>query len=226
MKEIFASPLFGIVLCILAFEAGIWINKKLKTPIANPLLIAILLVIAVLKLFGISVSDFNKGGNVISMFLAPATAALALQIYRQLDTLKKALVPVLLGSAVGSLASMGSIYLMCRFFNLDQQLTASMLPKSVTTPIAMEIAAQNGGVVPVTVAAVVITGILGAVFAPFMIKVLRIQNPVASGVAIGTCSHALGTTKALELGEVEGAMSSIAIGTSGFMTVLFSLFIS
>lgn len=226
MKEIFASPLFGIVLCILAFEAGIWINKKLKTPIANPLLIAILLVIAVLKLFGIPVSDFNKGGNVISMFLAPATAALALQIYRQLDTLKKALVPVLLGSAVGSLASMGSIYLMCRFFNLDQQLTASMLPKSVTTPIAMEIAAQNGGVVPVTVAAVVITGILGAVFAPFMIKVLRIQNPVASGVAIGACSHALGTTKALELGEVEGAMSSIAIGTSGFMTVLFSLFIS
>lgn len=226
MKEIFASPLFGIVLCILAFEAGIWINKKLKTPIANPLLIAILLVIAVLKLFGIPVSDFNKGGNVISMFLAPATAALALQIYRQLDTLKKALVPVLLGSAVGSLASMGSIYLMCRFFNLDQQLTASMLPKSVTTPIAMEIAAQNGGVVPVTVAAVVITGILGAIFAPFMIKVLRIQNPVASGVAIGTCSHALGTTKALELGEVEGAMSSIAIGTSGFMTVLFSLFIS
>lgn len=226
MKELTSSPLFGIVLCILAFEAGLWLNRKLKTPVANPLLIAILLVIAVLKLFRIPLADFNRGGDVISLFLAPATAVLALQIYRQIDTLKKTLLPVLIGSAAGSLASMGSVYLTCRLFHLDEQLTASMLPKSVTTPIAMEISRQGGGIVPVTVAAVVVTGILGAIFAPLFIKLFRVSDPVAAGVAIGVSSHALGTTKALELGEVEGAMSGIAIGTAGLMTVLFSMLIS
>ena len=226
MKEAFANPLFGVTLCILAYEIGVFLNRKLKTPLANPLLIGIVLCILVLKLFGIPLEDFNQGGDIVALFLAPATASLAVSIYSQYDLLKKNLLPILAGSAVGSLCSMGSVFLMCKLFRLDEKLTVAMLPKSVTTPIAMELSEQSGGIVPVTIAAVVITGILGAMLAPTLIKLFRVNNSIAAGVAIGTCSHALGTTKAIEIGEVEGAMSGIAIGTAGLMTVLFSMVIA
>lgn len=225
MKEVFSSPFFGIVLCILAYELGVWCNRKLKSPLANPLLIAIALVIGVLKLFQIPLQAFNQGGDIISLFLAPATASLALSIYSQYDKLKANLLPILIGCGAGSAVSMASVYGMCRLFRLDEKLTISMLPKSVTTPIAMELTSQSGGIVPVTVAAVVVTGIIGAMLVPTLIKLFHIRSRVAAGVAIGTSSHALGTTKAVELGEVEGAMSGIAIGVAGLMTVLFSLLI-
>lgn len=226
MKEAFSNPLFGVTLCILAYEIGVFLSRKLKTPLANPLLIGIVLCILVLKLFGIPLEDFNQGGDIVALFLAPATASLAVSIYSQYDLLKKNLLPILAGSAVGSLCSMGSVFLMCKLFRLDEKLTVAMLPKSVTTPIAMELSEQSGGIVPVTIAAVVITGILGAMLAPTLIKLFRVNNSIAAGVAIGTCSHALGTTKAIEIGEVEGAMSGIAIGTAGLMTVLFSMVIA
>ena len=142
-----------------------------------------------------------------------------------IDLLKKNLFPILAGSAAGSAASMGSVWLLCRLFKLDEKVTVSLLPKSVTTPIAMGVSEQLGGIVSITVAAVVFTGILGAILAPLFIKLFRIKDPVAAGLAIGACSHAVGTSKALELGEAEGAMSSIAIGVCGLMTVLFSLFL-
>ena len=226
MNELYSSPLFGIVLCILAYETGVWLHKKLKTPLINPLLIAILLVVGVLLLLDIPLEDFNQGGDIISLFLAPATASLALSIYSQFSVLKKNWLPVIAGTAVGSAVSMGSVLLLCRAFHLDEKLTAAMLPKSVTTPIAMEISKAHGGLVPVTVAAVVVTGILGAMLAPSLIKLFRVKNPVEAGLAIGTSSHALGTTKAVELGEVQGAMSGIAIGTAGLVTVLFSMLVS
>lgn len=220
-----ASPFFGIVLSILTFEIGVWIQKKLKAPVANPLLIAIALIIAVLNAFHISFDDFNAGGQVISLFLAPATAVLALSVYSQLDVLKKHFFPIFAGCLAGSAASMGSAVLLCKAFGLDKALTVSMMPKSVTTPIAMGISEKHGGIVSVTVAAVVITGVLGAVFAPALIKLFRVRDPIAAGVAIGTSSHAVGTTKALELGEIEGAMSSIAIGVAGIITSILSLFV-
>lgn len=227
MKHILTtSPLFGICLSIFTYEIGVWINKKLKTPVANPLMIAIALVIAVLQVFRIPLESYEAGGDIISMFLAPATAALAISIYGQLDTLKRNWLPILAGTAVGSAVSMTSVYLMCRAFSLDEKLTASLLPKSVTTPIAMGIAEQNGGLVPVTVAAVIFTGILGAILAPVLIRVFRVRDPIAAGLAIGTSSHAVGTSKALELGETEGAMSGIAICMAGIVTVLYSLLLT
>lgn len=226
MQEILKSPLFGIVLSIFAYEAGVWINRKTRCAAANPLLIAILLVIGVLVLFDIPLESYQAGGDIISLFLAPATASLAISIYSQLPLLRKNLLPVLLGCTAGSIASMGSVYLLCRAFRLDDAITASLLPKSVTTPIAIEIAAQHGGIVPITVAMVVLTGILGAVAAPLLIRLFRVKSPVEAGLAIGACSHAVGTSKALELGEAEGAMSSIAIGVSGLLTVVFSTLIS
>lgn len=225
-NDLTSLPLFGVILCLGTYLLGHWVSRKVKSPLANPLVIAVALTIAVLQLFHIPLESFKNGGDFIAMFLPPATAALALSIYRQYPVLKANLWPVLLGSAVGSAVSIGRVVALCRLFRLEEQITASLLAKSVTTAIAIEITRQQGGIVPVTVAAVVFTGILGAVFAPALIKLFRVKDPVAAGLAIGTASHALGTTKALELGEVEGAMSSIAIGVAGIMTVVFAMAVS
>ncbi len=225
LAQVYASPFFSITLSIVAYVIGHIIYNKLKTPIANPLLIAIVLVVATLQVLDIPYEVYSEGGSFISLFLAPATTALAVTIYSQIEILKKNIIPVIVGSAMGSLASMACIYLLCQLFGLDNTLTASLLPKSVTTPIAMGVSTSLGGVVPVTVAAVVLTGIMGSVFAPLMIKIFRVKNPVAIGLGIGACSHAVGTSKAIQIGELEGAMSGVAIGVCGLMTVVFAMFI-
>lgn len=225
MDFICTSPLFGIVLSILTFEIGLYINKKLKSPIFNPLLISIALIILFLCIFNIPLENFNVGGNMISLFLAPATSVLAISIYNQIDMLKKNFLPIVSGAFVGSLVSMGSVFLLSKAFGLDKALAASLIPKSVTTPIAIEISSQLNGIVPVTVAAVIITGILGSILSPVLIKIFKVKDPMAAGIAIGTCSHAVGTSKAIELGEIEGSMSGVAICIAGIMTVIISLFL-
>ena len=222
MSAVTQSVYFGLVISFAAYAAGVFIQQKVSSPIANPLLISAILIILFLELTGISYDDYNIGASYITMMLTPATAVLALQIYRELETLRRNFLPVLIGCAAGSFASMASVYIMCRAFGLDDVMLYTMLPKSVTTPIAMAVAEQLGGNASLTAAAVCITGILGAVLAPFLVRIFRVRYPVAAGVAIGTSSHALGTTRALEMGEVQGAMSGIAIGVSGLITVLFS----
>ena len=224
-NTITALPIFGAGLTVLTYEVGVWTNQKLKTPLANPLLIADILIIAILLIFHIPYENYAEGGKVIELFLAPATAVLAVKIYDEIKLLKENWLPVLLGAAVGSAVSMGCVYAMCRLFLLEDTILRSLLPKSVTTAIAVPISTQNGGVAAITVAALMITGILGAVLAPAFIKLFRVNNPIAAGVAIGTSSHALGTTKALEIGDIEGAMSGIAIGVAGLVTVIYSLFL-
>ena len=159
------------------------------------------------------------------MFLAPATACLAVGIYSKLAVLKKYWLPILVGAVAGSASSMLSVYALCRLLGLGEQLTVSLIPKSVTTPIAVGIVESAGGLTPITVVAVIVTGILGAILAPTMIRLFRISDSVAAGLAIGACSHAVGTSKAVELGEVEGAMSGLAIGVCGVVTVVLSLFL-
>ena len=225
MSQFTDSYLFGIVLSIAAFMLGLFINRKTKLPRFNPLLIAGTLIVLVLLSFGIPIDHYRKGAQFISVFLAPATAALAVSIYNQRKILGKFFAPVVIGCFAGSVASMMSAYLLCKAFGLEDALVATMLPKSVTTPIAMGICESLGGIVPVTVAAVILTGIVGAMTAPLMVKLFHVKDPIAQGVAIGTCSHAIGTTKAMEMGELQGAMSSIAIGVAGLITVLLSLFL-
>ena len=217
MSAVTQSVYFGLVISFAAYAAGVFIQQKVSSPIANPLLISAILIILFLELTGISYDDYNIGASYITMMLTPATAVLALQIYRELETLRRNFLPVLIGCAAGSFASMASVYIMCRAFGLDDVMLYTMLPKSVTTPIAMAVAEQLGGNASLTAAAVCITGILGAVLAPFLVRIFRVRYPVAAGVAIGTSS--------LEMGEVQGAMSGIAIGVSGLITVLFSGFI-
>ena len=223
MKELCSSPFFGIALSILAFWIGVKIQARTKSVLCNPLLIAIVLIVLLLSLLKIRYESYNEGGAVINMFLAPATACLAVSIYTRIRLLKEYWLPILAGCTAGSLASMGSVFLLCRLFGLDSSMTASLLPKSVTTPIAAEVCRTRGGIVPVTVIAVIFTGILGSILAPFLIRVFHAENPVTAGLSIGACSHAVGTSKALELGETEGAMSGLAIGICGIITVLVSL---
>lgn len=225
MTEILESPLFGIALTVFAFQIGVFLNKKTKSTLVNPLLVAIALIIIVLNVCHIPYETYNHGGTIISMFVAPATTVLGYSIYKQIVVLKKYFLPILAGCLVGSFTSILSVYFLCKAFHLDQTLFASLLPKSVTTAIAIEISEQLGGVGAITVAIVVLTGILGAVLGPILIKIFRIDHEVAQGVAFGTSSHALGTTKAIELGEQQGAMSGIAIGVAGLITVLIALFL-
>jgi predicted murein hydrolase (TIGR00659 family) len=225
MNEVFSSPFFGITLSILAYELGILIERKTKLAFANPLLIAIILCVAVIELAHIPLESYNVGGNLISVFLGPATAVIAISIYSQFSKLKKYFLPIFLGTLVGSLVSVGSAYLLCRVFGLDDVLTRSMMVKSVSTPFAVAISKSIGGLPAVSVAAVVLTGILGAVFAPLLIRLFGIKNPIEAGVAIGTSSHAVGTSKAIVIGETEGAMSGIALALAGILTVIITLFV-
>ena len=225
MAEVTASPFFGIAISILAFAIGIWVQKKTGLIICNPLIIAIVLVSGVLLIFKIPYEHYNEGGSIINMFLAPATSCLAVSIYTRVELLKKNWLPILVGCTAGSLTSMGSVLLLCRLFGLDETMTVSLLPKSVSTPIAVSISESHGGLVPITVVAVIITGILGSILAPWLIRIFRVKDSVAAGLAIGACSHAMGTSKAVELGETEGAMSGLSIGICGIVTVIFSLFL-
>lgn len=220
MHDALSSPVFYLALTLLAFSVGQWVNQKTGSPIANPLLIGCILVGAYLILFDVPLDEYNKGGGFLTLCLTPATISLAIPIYRQFEVLKNNLFPILAGTFVGSLASIGGVYLFGRLFGLDGQIIRSLLPKSVTTPIGVALSESLGGLTAVTSLAIVITGIAGAVFLPTALKLLGIKHPVVTGIAIGTASHAVGTSRALELGEIEGAMSGLAIGIAGLLTAI------
>ena len=221
--DIFTNNMFfGLFISLIAFEIGLLIYRKTKLPIFNPLLIAIIIIIGFLKLFGIDFDTYNKSGQFINMFLGPATIVLAVPLYKQFELLKKNFLPILIGITIGSLVSILSVISISIFLNLDNLITISLLSKSVTTPIGIEITNQLGGLAPITVLAIILSGIVGAIVAPTVCKVFKITNPVAIGVGIGTASHAVGTSKAFEIGETEGAMSSLSIGIAGVITVFLA----
>lgn len=223
MSDWTASPYFGVSLTILAYWAGVKLQKKTGSALCNNMLVTVALIIAVLLIFHIPYEDYDAGGSIINLMLGPATACMALNIYRKRELLKANILPVLAGCLAGVVTSVGSVWALCHLFGLDQAMTASLLPKSVTTPIAAAVAEGHGGIVSITVAAVVFTGVLGNLLAPLLIRVFRVKDPLAAGLGIGACSHAIGTAKAMELGETEGAMSSLAIGVCGLMTALLAL---
>lgn len=219
------SPFLGLALSAAAWCAGCWLQKKTGLLLCNPLLIAAALIIAVLSLFQIPYQAYALGGDFIKLMLGPVTAVLALNIYNQREILKKNFLPILVGCLAGSLTSTGSVLLLCRLFRVEEAFAASLLPKSVTTAIAIGVAESKGGIGGVAAAAVILTGLIGAVLAPLFAKVFRISDPAAEGLAIGASSHALGTTRAMEIGAVQGAMSSIAICVCGIMTSILALFL-
>ena len=214
------SVFFGAVLSFLAYEIGLLLKKRFKLAVLNPLLIGIICVMGALAVLRIDYDQYNEGAQYISYLLTPATVCLAVPLYEQLTLLKENLKAVAAGIFSGTLASLGSVYLLSRLFGLNHEQYVTLLPKSITTAIGMGVSQELGGIVTITVAVIIITGILGNVIAEGVCKVFRIQEPIAKGLALGTASHAIGTAKAMEMGPVEGAMSSLAIAVAGLLTVI------
>ena len=225
IDTVLSSPFFALALTCLAWTVGVWLQKKTGMILCNPVIVSTVLIILVLVLLRIPYSTYSTGSSYISMMLGPVTAVLALNIYNQRRLLGKYFIPVVVGCLAGSLTSVGSILLLCKLLSVDSAITASLLPKSVTTAIALAVSGNRGGIAGVTMAAVLISGSMGAIFAPLFANVFRIKDPVAEGIAIGACSHAIGTSKALEIGQLQGGMSSIAICICGIITSILVLFI-
>ena len=220
MYNVFDTEIFGVILTILFFNIGIYIQKKTNKPIFNPLLIAILGIILFLSITKIPYESYKLGGDRINFFLGPVTIVLAVPLYKQFDLFKKYLLEILIGISCGVVVSFISVKLIGHFTNADVDIINSLIPKSITTPMGISLTKTLNGVEAITVVSIILTGILGAIISPIVFKIGKINNPVAKGIALGTSAHALGTTKALEMGEVEGAMSGLSIGSSGIITVI------
>ncbi len=214
------SVFFGVILSLAAYFVGTWIKKKLKFALFNPLLIAIVVVIIFLVVFHIDYEVYEKGAQYISYLLTPATVSLAIPLYRQFELLKKNLAAVLAGIASGVVASLGCVTVLALLFRFTRSEWITFLPKSVTTAIGIGISEELGGYVSITAAAIILTGVFGNICAEWILKLFQITDPVAKGIAIGSASHAIGTSRAMEIGEVEGAMSSLSIVVSGVLTVI------
>ena len=211
---------FGVFLCLGAYFLAVRINRRWKSPLTNPLLLAAACVIAVLVLCRVDYTVFRDSAGPLSYLLTPATVSLAIPLYRQLEQLRRHARAIVLGVLSGVLTSGLSILAMSALFGLSHAHYVTLLPKSVTTAIGMSLSSELGGAAAITVTAIVVTGILGNCMAVFLCRLFRITEPVARGIAIGTASHALGTSKAIELGEGEGALSGLSIAMAGLMTVV------
>ena len=216
------SVFFGVVLSIASYMLGTYLKKKFKLAILNPLLVSVVVIIGFLLLFNIDYDKYNEGAQYLSYLLTPVTVCLAIPLYQQFELLKKNIKAVILGITSGVLTSLTCIFVMSLMFRLNHQEYVTILPKSITTAIGLGVSEELGGYVNITCAVIMVTGILGNVIAEFVCKIFRINEPVAKGIAIGTASHAIGTTKAMEMGEAEGAMSSLSIAVAGLLTVVFA----
>ena len=223
MDKFFVETMyFGIVLSLLAYWISVQIRKKFPYPLFNPLLMSAILSIAVLSLFHIDFDTYNKGAQMITFLLTPSTVCLAVPLYKQSQILMKHLDAILLSLLSGCLAGMLSIIVLCLLLNTSHILLFSLLPKSITTAIAIGISELIGGNSTITVGMVIITGIFGAMIAKTICHIFKINHPVAIGLALGNSAHAIGTAKAIEFGEIEGAMSSLSIVIAGIFTVVFA----
>lgn len=219
-----SSATFGVVISLLGFLCGLAMKKRFKLAVFNPLLIAILLVIAILKLCRIDYSSYNASAKYLSYLLTPATVCLAVPLYAQMEKLRKNLPAILCSLIMGVLTSLVSVLALSAIFRLSHQEYVTLLPKSITSAIGMGVSEELGGYPSITVAVIILSGILGNAAGDFICRMFRITEPIAKGLCMGAASHAIGTARAMEWGEVEGAMSSLAIVISGLLTVIGASF--
>ena len=221
MNEFLAESLFfGMAVSLIGYGIGLLLKKRFRLAILNPLLISIVFVILVLQVFGIDYETYNESGKYLSYLLTPATVCLAIPLYQQISLLRKNLLAVVLGIVSGVLASLGSVLALAAAFGLTHEQYVTLLPKSITTAIGLGVSEELGGITTITVAVIIVTGVLGNVIGELVCRLFRIHEPIAVGLALGTSAHAIGTAKAMELGEVEGAMSSLSIAVAGLLTVI------
>ena len=217
------SIFFGVFISIVTYEIGALIKRKWNVAIFNPLLISIALIIIFLVLFDVDYDTYEFGAKYLSYFLTPATVALAVPLYEQIEPLKHNWKAIIVGIFSGALTSALCVLILSIVMGLDHKQYVTLLPKSITTAIGMGLSEELGGIVTITVAVIVVTGVIGNMFAEQICKIFHIVDPVAKGIAIGSSSHAMGTSKAMEMGEIEGAMSSLSIAVSGLLTVVVSI---
>lgn len=214
------SSFFYVSLTLAAFGIGSICQKKGKLAIFNPLLIATVLVILVLQLLGLPNEAYQAGCQILNWLITPATICLSISFYQQFQSLKKELGAICVGVLAGTICSLCSVYLLCLAFSLDQTMTVSLLPKSVTTAIGAALSQELGGIAAITTAVIVLTGVLGNILGPVLCKVLKLTDPVAQGVALGTASHVIGTTRALQMSQLAGAVSSFSLTFAGLVTAI------
>jgi predicted murein hydrolase (TIGR00659 family) len=216
------SSYAGVTISLIAYMIGLFLKKKFKIGLFNPLLLSIVITIIVLLATKIDYDTYNASAKYLSWLLTPATVCLAVPLYEQLKLLKQNWKAVILGILSGVLTSMATIFILAKIMGLNHAEYVTLLPKSITTAIGMGVSEELGGYVTITVAVIVMTGVLGNIFAELICRVFRINEPIARGLAIGTAAHAIGTSKAMEMGEIEGAMSSLSIAVAGILTVIFA----
>ncbi len=214
------SVYFGVTISLGGYALGLMLKKRWKCGICNPLLISVIVTIIAILLLGVDYESYNQSAQYLSYLLTPATVCLAIPLYQQIVLLKKNMMAILLGITAGVLSSLGSVLALAFVFGLEHEYYVTLLPKSITTAIGMGVSEELGGIVTITVAVILITGIFGNVMGETICKLFHIYEPIAVGLAFGTSSHAVGTAKALELGEIEGAMSSLSIAVAGILTVI------
>lgn len=213
------SVFFGAFISLFAYEAGLLIRKKLKKAVFNPLLLAIVIVMVILICFRIDYETYNQGAKYISYLLTPATVCLAIPLYQQMELLKRNWKAILTGIFAGILTTMITVLGFSVLFRLSHSEYVTLLPKSITTAIGMGVSEEMGGNVTITVAVIIVTGVLGNMIADLVYKIFKVREPIAKGIGLGSSAHAIGTAKAIEMGEIEGAMSSLAIAVAGLLTV-------
>lgn len=219
IKDIFIA-LFFIALTIFCFMLSNKINKKFKSAVLNPILISGILIMLFLSIFKIPYSTYNKGGKILVSALGPIVVVLAIPLYRNRNEIMKNFIPIIGGATASIITSVVTVVALCKLFNIDETILLSLLSKSITTPMAVESTKLLGGNEAVTIAAVVITGLIGSVAAPYVMKLGKIKSNIAKGIGIGSSSHALGTAKAVEMNEEIGAASGLAIGVTGLLTII------
>lgn len=225
MNNILTSPLYYITLTLLIYLGVSYIYKKTKFALFNPLLLTAILIICYLLITNNSSDDYNSALSFITAFLSPLTVCLAIPVFNRINIIKQYKLPIIVGTIVGSTTSVFSSILLGKVFGLTDEIIRSILAKSVTTPIAIEICNRLGGIEAITITVVILTGIFGAMFGPLILKILNIKRSPAVGMSLGGTSHAVGTSKAVEISARAGAIASVAIVTSGILTVIISLFL-
>lgn len=218
------SAYAGVTVSILSYFLGTYLKKKFKFGFINPLLLSIVFTIIVLLVANIDYDTYNSGAQYLSWLLTPATICLAIPLYEQIQLLKKNYKAVIVGITTGVITSLLAVLVLSALFDLTHKEYVTLLPKSITTAIGMDISKEYQGYVSITVAVIVITGVLGNILGEGLCKLFRIKEPIAKGLALGCSSHAIGTAKAMEMGQVEGAMSSLSIAVAGLLTVIFTSF--
>lgn len=225
MENVINNPLFGIFITIAYYYIFNYLKQYINLSLFNPFLLTTISIITTLLLLNIPYETYYTGASIYHILLTPATSILALSIYHQRKLLTHYWLPILLGCISGTFTSVFSVILLAKLFNLDKKLEISLIPKSITTAIAIDVSSSLQGIISITILAVIISGLVGMILSPILIKIFHFKNPITQGCAIGCSSHALGTSTAIQLGEIQAAISSISIIITGIATVLLALFL-